>query len=70
MGVKKQLTEWSNDVVIIIDLRDTERGRELKRVRLRLYHKQILADFYKRSVWRKKSWTIANICFEKFGQFI
>ena len=46
-GLKKQLTEWSSDVVIIIDLRDTERGRELKRVLLRLYHKQILADFYR-----------------------
>ena len=45
-GLKKQLTEWSSDVVIIIDLRETERGRGLKRVRLRLYHKQILADFY------------------------
>ena len=46
-GLKKQLTEWSSDVVIIIDLRETERGRELKRVLLRLYHKQILADFYR-----------------------
>ena len=45
-GLKKQLTEWSSDV-IIIDLRETERGRELKRVLLRLYHKQILADFYR-----------------------
>ena len=45
-GLKKQLTEWSSDVVIIIDLRETERGRGLKRVLLRLYHKQILADFY------------------------
>ena len=46
-GLKKQLTEWSSDVVIIIDLRETERGRGLKRVLLRLYHKQILADFYR-----------------------
>ena len=46
-GLKKQLTEWSSDVVIIIDLRETERGRELNRVLLRLYHKQILADFYR-----------------------
>ena len=37
-GLKKQLTEGSSDVVIIIDLRETERGRELKRVFLRLYH--------------------------------
>ena len=44
-GLKKQLTEWSSDAVIIIDLRETERG--LKRVLLRLYHKQILADFYR-----------------------
>ena len=46
VGVKKQITEWSSDV-IIIDVRETERGRELKRVLLRLYHKQILADFYR-----------------------
>ncbi len=47
-GLKnKQLNEWSSDVVIIIDLRETERGRGLKRVLLRLYPKQILADFYR-----------------------
>ena len=46
-GVKKQLNEWSSDVVIIIDLRETERGRGLKRLLLRLYPKQILADFYR-----------------------
>ena len=46
-GLKKQLTEWSSDVVIIIDLRETERGKRLKRVLLRLYHKIILADFYR-----------------------
>ncbi len=45
--VEKQITkEWSSDV-IIIDLRETERGRGLKRVLLRLYPKQILADFYR-----------------------
>ena len=43
----KQLNEWSSDVVIIIDLRETETGRGLKRVLLRLYPKQILADFYR-----------------------
>ena len=43
----KQLNEWSSDVVIIIDLRQTERGRKLKRVLLRLYPKQILAEFYR-----------------------
>ena len=31
-GLKEQLTEWSSDVVIIIDLRETERGRGLKRL--------------------------------------
>ena len=67
-GLKKQLTEWSSDVVIIIDLRETERGRGLKHVLLRLYHKQILADFYRFTNGRfrthtttKISWTIANI---------
>ena len=63
-GVEKQLNEWSSDVVIIIDLRETERGRGLKRVLLRLYPKQILADFYRFTSGRygaKKSWTIANI---------
>ena len=60
----KKLTEWSNDVVIIIDLRETERGRGWKHVLLRLYHKQILADYYRFTSGRfgaKKSWTIANI---------
>ena len=55
-GVEKQLNEWSSDV-IIIDLRETERGRGLTRVLLRLYPKQILADitgFTSGSVWRKK----------------
>ena len=44
---KKKLTEWSSDVVISIDLRETERGRGLKRVLLRLYHKSFGADFYR-----------------------
>ena len=38
--------KWSSDV-IIIDLRETERGRGLKRVLLRLYPRRILADFYR-----------------------
>ena len=46
-GVEKQLNERSSDVDIIIDLRETERGRGLKRVLLRLYPKQIWADFYR-----------------------
>ena len=46
-GLKnKQLNEWSSDVVIIIDLRETERGRGLKCVLLRLYPRKKLADFY------------------------
>ena len=55
-GVEKQLNKWLSDV-IIIDLRETERGKGLKCVLLRLYPKQLLADLqiYKRSVWRKKS---------------
>ena len=45
-GLKnKQLNEWSSDVVIIIDLRETERGRGLKRVLLRLYPSQIWQTF-------------------------
>ena len=43
---QKKLTKWSSDV-IIIDLRETERRRELKHELLRLYHKHILADFYR-----------------------